>query len=197
MEPSDEDVVMWGLNRTAASPPTAAHHSFSNNASFSLAGLGLSSLSFDERIVLDIGSRLLKVGLSGEEQPRCVLPIFVASIDSPSTNAGLYEPGLDSRLMARRRRVLTDMLRMVYTRLVLTDPKQRKVVICDKVLMPMAIKQMVIEILFDVFETPALNFVSSDMLSLMCTGKSSGMVVDIGYLEATAVPVTIFEFKKL
>ncbi|KAJ3090322.1 hypothetical protein HK100_007487 [Physocladia obscura] len=205
----DDDYAtpQWGLHRTAASPQSA---SSSHSRSLSLATTGgllrrntasgsvsfapnaqrrLSAFGFEERIVLDVGSQFLKVGLSGEPRPFFVLPVFVAALDDPKVNAGLYEPNLNMTLMARRRNVLSELLLQVYSKYIITDSKQRKVIICDKVLMPIQIKSLITDVLFDLLQVPAINFVSADMLTLVTTGKRSGLIVDVGFHETTVVPI--------
>ncbi|KAJ3026919.1 UNVERIFIED_CONTAM: hypothetical protein HDU68_004843 [Siphonaria sp. JEL0065] len=190
--------TQWGLNRTVASASLPLPYQQQASMASLLSGTSTTSLlplrrhsvyGYEDRLVLDFGALHVKVGLSGESKPRYHLPITVPSFDDPSINAGLYEPTLDHRLTARRREALIDLFLSIYNKYILTDSKQRKVIICDKVLMPMPIKQLITDVLFRGFQVPAIHYANADLLALMCFGRGSGIVVDIGHLETTAVPV--------
>ncbi|KAJ3329631.1 hypothetical protein HDU76_007528, partial [Blyttiomyces sp. JEL0837] len=152
---------------------------------------------FEDRVVLDIGSLYIKVGLSGESKPRHIIPITMPVPMSGSLEAsrstqklcGLYKLQLDPELEQFRRELLTDHLMAVYNKYLLTDPKQRKVIICESPLMPLPIKQMIASILFDILQVPSITFVPSTLLALLTTGKNTGLVVDCGHLETTVVPI--------
>ncbi|KAI9347745.1 hypothetical protein BDR26DRAFT_1004848 [Obelidium mucronatum] len=190
--------TQWGLNRTvsSSSPPLPYHQQasmaslLSSASTTSLLPLRRHSVyGFEDRLVLDFGALHVKVGLSGEQKPRYHLPITVPSIEDPNYNAGLYEPMLDHRLIHQRREALIDLFLSIYNKYILTDSKQRKVIICDKVLMPMPIKLLIADVLYRVFQVPAIQFANADLLALMCFGRGTGIVIDIGHLETTVVPV--------
>ena len=82
-----------------------------------------------------------------------------------------------------------------YNRYLLTDPKQRTVVICEPPMMPIRIKEMIANILFHRLQVPALCFVPSHLLALLTTGESTGLVVDCGHLETTVLPVSIINYQ--
>jgi actin-related protein len=76
-------------------------------------------------------------------------------------------------------------------RLLLTDPKSRKVIICESPLVPIVVKQTIARILFDYFQVPSLSFVPIHLMALMTTGLTTGLVIDCGHLETTTLPVSI------
>ncbi|KAJ3246523.1 hypothetical protein HDU78_006743 [Chytriomyces hyalinus] len=184
----------WGLNRTASTTVSTPQHQSSTTSLLSLSSVSLASnalrrnslYGFEDRIVLDIGTSLLRAGISGEQRPRIVLDI---SVPDGSQTTGLYDLHLDPKLDMARRETLTSLLLLVYNKYLLTDPKQRKVIVAEKALMPTQIKLMIADILFRVLNVPAVQFASSELLTLLCTGKSSGLVVDIGPLETSVVPI--------
>ncbi|KAI8614333.1 actin-domain-containing protein [Chytriomyces sp. MP71] len=192
-----DELPNWGLNRTAgsgsSSPPVpSALAALGSFGSLSLVQAPLrrnSVYGFEDRVVMDIGSQLLRVGLSGEHKPRHVLVITVPDPLNPSTSVGLYDLHLTPRLEDARREALTSLLSTVYSKYLLTDPKQRKVIVTDKALLPLPVKECIARILLDTLRVPAVQFVSSELMSLAALGRSSGLVVDIGALETTVVPV--------
>lgn len=74
-------------------------------------------------------------------------------------------------------------------RLLLTDPKSRKVIICESPLVPIVVKQTIARLLFDYFQVPSLSFVPIHLMALLTTGLTTGLVIDCGHLETTTLPV--------
>jgi actin-related protein len=93
----------------------------------------------------------------------------------------------------------------VYVRSLLTDPKSRKVILVEHPLLPLYIKEIFANVLFgnlQVFsvvsylcsllktsKVPSVSFASNHLLSLLCVGRITGLVIDCGHLESTALPV--------
>ena len=93
----------------------------------------------------------------------------------------------------------------VYVRSLLTDPKSRKVILVEHPLLPLYIKDIFANVLFgnlqvclvvsylcsllETHKVPSVSFASSHLLSLLCVGRITGLVIDCGHLESTALPV--------
>ncbi|KAJ3417476.1 Actin- protein 10 [Chytridiales sp. JEL 0842] len=152
---------------------------------------------FEDRVVLDIGSLYIKVGLSGEAKPRHIVPFTIPVIAANTPEAsksgnrlhGLYHLELDNGTAELRKNLLTQHLMLVYSKYLLADPKQRKVIVCENTLMPMPIKQLVADILFNTLKVPSVSFLPSAVLALFTSGKSTGLVIDCGHLETTVLPI--------
>ncbi|KAF9427042.1 hypothetical protein BGZ94_005570 [Podila epigama] len=71
----------------------------------------------------------------------------------------------------------------------LTDPKQRKVIICESPLAPIALKQTIAKVLFDKLQVPSVSFTPSHLLALLTTGTATGLVIDCGHLETSVLPI--------
>ncbi|CAO3597823.1 unnamed protein product [Absidia cylindrospora] len=84
---------------------------------------------------------------------------------------------------------LKTLLHDIYFRLLLTDPKSRKVIICESPLVPIVVKQTIARLLFDYFQVPSLSFVPIHLMALLTTGLTTGLVIDCGHLETTTLPV--------
>ncbi|KAF9283603.1 hypothetical protein BGZ68_005248 [Mortierella alpina] len=80
---------------------------------------------------------------------------------------------------------LSEYLYDVYFKYLLTDPKQRKVIICESPLAPLALKQTIAKVLFEKLQASAFT-------SLLTTGISTGLVIDCGHLETSALPIYAF-----
>ena len=93
-------------------------------------------------------------------------------------------------------------------RYLMVDPKSRKVIIIESPLLPMLVKDRMARALFDnlmvettlkadlitthhVMQVPSISFTPGSLLALASCGRSSGLVVDCGWLETTITPVSV------
>ncbi|KAI9197307.1 actin family [Polychytrium aggregatum] len=148
----------------------------------------------EDRIVLDLGSRYLKCGFSGESKPRHVLPVAIPVFSQDGSRSGkkmvtLFQLESDPAVLESIRNVLSDLFYQTFHQYLLTDPKQRSVIICENLLMPIAIKKLICDVLFNELEVPSISFVPSHVLALLACGKTTGLVVDIGHLELSVLPI--------
>ncbi|KAI0077080.1 actin-domain-containing protein [Panus rudis PR-1116 ss-1] len=143
----------------------------------------------EDRIIIDPGSRIWKVGFSGEGKPR---DVFVARRKEGGTlwNLNRAATGPDreeeDRLLEAR---LQDCLRAVFHDSLLTDPKSRKVILIEHPLLPIHVKEKMARILFNNLQVPSVSFASSPLLSLLAAGRLTGLVLDCGHLESTVLPI--------
>ncbi|PWN52568.1 actin-like ATPase domain-containing protein [Violaceomyces palustris] len=166
----------------------------------------------EDRVILDIGSRVSKFGFSGEARPRIILDSLLISRPPPSTLESyastastssiasddcLWDPNFEmcsseakrsekeALLLAR----LTQLLRRAYTQHLMVDPKQRKVIIIENAFMPTIVKDTLCRILFSNLQVPSVSFIPLHLLGLVATGRLTGLVLDCGYLESSIVPI--------
>ncbi|KAI0833618.1 actin-domain-containing protein [Trametes gibbosa] len=149
----------------------------------------------EDRIILDPGSRLWKVGFSGEGKPR---DVFLAE---GQTGRSLWTLNRASKLAEREEEdkileaKLQACLRSVFHNSLLTDPKSRKVILVEHPLLPLHIKEIIARVLFNNLQVPSISFASSHLLALLAAGRITGLVLDCGHLETTVLPV--FSFRPL
>ncbi|KAI0707248.1 actin-domain-containing protein [Earliella scabrosa] len=149
----------------------------------------------EDRIILDPGSRVWKVGFSGEGKPRDVFcaggesgePLWTLNRASKPAEREEEDRILEARLQA--------CLRSVFHNSLLTDPKSRKVILVEHPLLPLHIKEIMARILFNNLQVPSISFASSHLLALLAAGRVTGLVLDCGHLESTVLP--IFSFRPL
>ncbi|KAF9000665.1 actin-domain-containing protein [Cyathus striatus] len=142
----------------------------------------------EDRVVIDPGSLIWKVGFSGEGRPRdvfyarekCATPLWNLSRANDAAERAEDDRLLDIWLQTCLRSVFHDSL--------LTDPKARKVILVEHPLQPLYIKDMIARILFE-NQVPSVSFASSHLLSLFAVGRITGLVLDCGYLESVALPI--------
>ncbi|KAG9295204.1 hypothetical protein G9A89_006185 [Geosiphon pyriformis] len=166
----------------------------------------------EDRIVLDVGSLYIKAGFSGESRPRHVVPIFAGNMkahwEPDLTGSGGFQRdcgegcriiggfselfelnvGRTSEELESLYDKMAHYLREIYFRYLLTDPKQRKVVLCESPMMPLKLKQLIAKVLFENLQVPSISFAPSHMLALLTTGCTTGLVVDCGHLETSVMP---------
>ncbi|KDN48225.1 actin-like ATPase domain-containing protein [Tilletiaria anomala UBC 951] len=162
----------------------------------------------DDRVVLDIGSRVTKFGFSGEPTPRgiissIVLPPEWSSFERKGDNGkgkgkerALEEGDQDMCLWSydlsrcegeaeRRaaRRLLEaqveELIRNIYVQHLRVDTKQRHVLILDSPSTPLPLRKVLLKVLFSQFRVPSVAFLSSPLMALMATGRITGLVVDV------------------
>ncbi|KAI0696903.1 actin-domain-containing protein [Cytidiella melzeri] len=146
----------------------------------------------EDRIIMDPGSRIWKVGFSGEGKPRNVLYADVETgkpLWTLNRAPNLADREEEDRILRAR---LQTSLRAVFHDSLLTDPKSRKVIIIENPLLPLHIKDMLAGILFNNLQVPSISFASSHLLSLLAAGRVTGLVLDCGHLESTAMPICSF-----
>ncbi|KAH0585318.1 hypothetical protein H2248_008559 [Termitomyces sp. 'cryptogamus'] len=142
----------------------------------------------EDRVVIDPGSRIWKVGFSGEGRPR---DVFFAN---KKTGAPLWNLQRATDLAERDEEEklleisLQTCLRSVFHDSLLTDPKARKVILVEHPLLPLYIKDIIARILFE-NNVPSVSFASSHLLSLFAVGRITGLVLDCGHLESVALPI--------
>ncbi|KAL4258600.1 actin family protein [Pleurotus pulmonarius] len=143
----------------------------------------------EDRIVIDPGSRIWKVGFSGEGKPRDVFYADGATGDAlwgldratDPVQRAEEDTILQVKLEARLRSVFHDSL--------LTDPKSRKVILVEHPFLPLHIKDILARVLFQNLQVPSISFASSHLLSLFASGRITGLVLDSGHHESVAIPI--------
>ncbi|GAA5847043.1 hypothetical protein JCM9279_002664 [Rhodotorula babjevae] len=187
----------------AASP----HYTTSLRSRHSLYGT-------EDRVVLDLGSSVWKVGFSGEPQPRACASVArevarergrgpaAASVGASigarggaaaeEAGAALWglEKGEPSEVewTVREERVKR-LLRRLWFEDLMIDPKTRKVIVLENPLLRNRVKEMIARVLFDNLQIPSMSFACSPLLALMAAGTVTGLVVDVGHLETTVLPI--------
>lgn len=74
-------------------------------------------------------------------------------------------------------------------RYLVTESRSRKVIVVENPLLPDPIKRIITDVLLDNLQVRSMSFASSPVLSLMASGRTTGLVVDVGFHESTVIPV--------
>lgn len=82
-----------------------------------------------------------------------------------------------------------DIFRDIYFEQLQTDPKQRRVIIAENPFLSSPVKFAIMSVLFSNLQVPSVSFTPSPLLSLISAGRTTGLVVDVGYLQTVVSPV--------
>ncbi|KAG1722571.1 actin family [Suillus lakei] len=143
----------------------------------------------EDRVVIDPGSRIWKVGFSGEGKPRDVFYADAKNYGSLWSWSRATDPAEKAEQDNTLAISLERCMRSVFHESLLAEPKARKVILVEHPLMPLYIKDMLAGILFSNLQVPSISFASSHLLSLLSVGRITGLVLDCGHLESTALPI--------
>jgi len=159
----------------------------------------------ENALVLDNGSRSLKGGVSGDELPRVVIPSLVGRTKQSAGASSSSEYYVGSTAQ-RRRSLLTlrhpvqyglvkswgDMEKLwehTFTEELQLDPSQHPVLLTETPLNPTTDREMMSEIMFEKFQTPALCVAIQSVLAMYAAARTSGLVLDCGEGVTHSVPV--------
>ncbi|KAH8083010.1 actin-domain-containing protein [Filobasidium floriforme] len=84
---------------------------------------------------------------------------------------------------------LIKVLRDVYYKYLLTESRSRRVIVVENPFLPDPIKRIIGEVLLDNLQVRSVSFTPAPILALMAVGRTTGLVLDVGYRESTVVPV--------
>lgn len=84
---------------------------------------------------------------------------------------------------------LKEFIEGLYFKYLAVNPRDRKVLVVESVLSTKSFRSTLARVLFKHFEVPGLLFVPSHLMALATLVVDSGIVVDVGYTEASVIPV--------
>ncbi|XP_077416823.1 actin, cytoplasmic-like isoform X2 [Vanacampus margaritifer] len=157
-------------------------------------------------LVVDNGSGICKAGFAGDYAPRVVFPSVVGR---PKHQAATVDVGhLDSLVgneAQKKREVLTinypikhgivtnwDDMEKIWRHTfheLGANPEERHVLLTEAPLNPKLNREMMAEIMFETFNTPAMHVAMQPVLSLYLAGRTTGIVIDSGDDITRMVPV--------
>ncbi|XP_055911230.1 actin-related protein 10 [Eupeodes corollae] len=135
-------------------------------------------------VVLDIGTAYTKIGFAGEAHPRFIIP-SESYLSSTGDIEKLFNYSSKTELYDH----MVDFLQTIFFKHVLVSPKDRKVVMVENIFGETIIRETIAEVLFKHFEVSSILFVPTHLIALSTLAVPSGVVVDMGYNEATVVPI--------
>ncbi|XP_034946973.1 actin-related protein 10 [Chelonus insularis] len=145
---------------------------------------GARFISDKQIVVLDIGSAYTKFGYVGEATPRGIIR---TEIKSPETKkiCKIYKYNDIEDLY----QLLVEFLHAIFFKHVLITPKDVKMIIVESLLTPSKFRDTLAKVLFRHFEVGSLMFLPTHLVTISTLGWDTVLVLDVGYQEATLIPV--------
>jgi len=159
-------------------------------------------------IVIDNGSGIVKAGIAGEERPRAVFPSIIgrpmyrAVIPGMGATNDMYvgeeaqaKRGILKLSYPLEHGTVTNWEDMealwnhTFYNELRVDPSEQPVLLTEPPLNPKANREKMQEIMFEVFEVPALYVAIQAVLALYASGRTTGIVLDSGDGVSHTVPI--------
>ncbi|KAI9015056.1 actin-related protein [Gaertneriomyces semiglobifer] len=161
----------------------------------------------NQPVVIDNGSGVIKAGFAGDDQPKCYFSSFVGRPKHLRVMAGAVE---GDTFIGRKAQELRGLLRIKYPMEhgIVTDwadmekiwsfvyeeelkilSEEHPVLLTEAPLNPRSNRDQAAQILFETFNVPALFMSIQAVLALYASGRTTGIVLDVGDGATHAVPV--------
>ncbi|XP_040284133.1 actin-related protein T3 [Bufo bufo] len=162
---------------------------------------------FQTAVVIDNGSGLIKIGISGDKEPRFTYSNIIGRSKAKSVMIGAGQRDFFVGQEAQSKRgilaikypvehgVITSWEDMeliwkhAYSHNLKMNPSERPVLITEPPLNPLSNREKMAEVFFEKFEVPAMYVAIQAVLALYSSGKVTGCVLDIGDGVTHSVPI--------
>ncbi|KAF0289921.1 Beta-centractin [Amphibalanus amphitrite] len=163
---------------------------------------------FNQPVVIDNGSGVIKAGFAGDQTPKCHFPNYVGRPKHVRVMAGALEGDIFVGPKAEEHRGLlsirypmehgivtdwNDMERIwqyIYSKDQLkTSSEEHPVLLTEAPLNPKKNREKSADLFFETLQVPALFVSMQAVLSLYATGRTTGVVLDAGDGVTHAVPI--------
>lgn len=145
---------------------------------------GVRFLSNKQMVIFDIGSAYTKFGYAGEPTPRGIIR---TEIKCPETKElrRIYDYKNTEDLY----QLLVEFLHALFFRHVVLSPKDARIVVLESLLSPTQFRNTLAKVLFRHFEIGSLMLLPTHLATISTLGINSALVLDVGYKEATLIPI--------
>lgn len=132
-------------------------------------------------IVIENGPGAIKSGFANETTPSVIIPNTVTLADGSTVNA--FEQGCVANWEG-----VQQIWSQIFSRL-RVDPSAQPVLLTERAQIRKADRQKITQIMFETFKVPALYVANNASLALYQSGRTTGVVVHMGYDVLHVVPI--------
>ncbi|KAJ5076013.1 actin-7-related [Anaeramoeba ignava] len=158
-------------------------------------------------IVIDNGSRYTKAGFAGDDLPRSVFETVIGKPINPRIFIGSekkeYYIGDEARSKMGILRLrypiengtvsnwdeMSKIWKFIFEEELRVESEEYSVLLSEKSFNPKSNREKAMEIMFEEFKVPGFCLVNSGVLSLYSTGRTTGVVVEIGDSVLQSIPI--------
>ncbi|GAW22058.1 hypothetical protein ANO14919_115930 [Xylariales sp. No.14919] len=207
--------IRAGAHSTAApGPPQTPARPITST----LGSPSTSSRVDDDPIVIELGSRKLRIGFAGDAAPKRVVT-FSPDQQRRTGDFRAWEPDFASQWRCRASgkpwgadhelwrldirgqdlAVVSDKLerelRDAFFKYLLIDAKPRKATLVLPPTLPIPLLSSTLDTIFHHFHAPTISLLSSPVMTAFAAGTRSGLIVDLGWHETTVTAV--YEYREV
>ncbi|TQN70461.1 Actin-related protein 10 [Colletotrichum shisoi] len=195
----------------------AIPHTPSRNIS-STFGSPSSLRAEDENVLIELGSRFIKLGFAGESAPKAILSLGPEQLrrvgdfrtwDSEHKDDWRRRPvgknwGADHELWQYDVRTvdlglvedkIDRAIREALNKFMLIDSRPRRTSLVLSSSIPLPLLSATLDVLFHRFQAPTVSLMSSAVMSTVGAGTRSALVVDLGWAETTLT--SVYEYREV
>ncbi|XP_058801808.1 actin-related protein 10 [Phymastichus coffea] len=145
---------------------------------------GMRYISDNLIVVLDIGSAYTKYGYVGEAAPRGIIRTEIKCPESKEVRQIFSYTDKDDLYQ-----LLVEFLHYIFFKRVVISPKDIRIVIVQSPLIPTVFRNTLAKVMFQHFEVGSLMMLPTHLMAISVLGNETALVLDVGYKEATVIPV--------
>ncbi|KJH40371.1 Actin [Dictyocaulus viviparus] len=163
-------------------------------------------------VVFDAGSHSLRVGFAGEEYPKGDIPSFVAVQETEADEDVDMDGGPESNNVKKKRNVFIGTTKIVvprknttihvedwemfenlldhsYSEILHSEAQYHPALFTESAWNEKSKRERLTEIMFEKYNIPAFFLCKNAVLTAFANGRTSGLVVDSGATQTSAIPV--------
>uniref|UniRef100_A0A7S1PY26 Actin n=1 Tax=Neobodo designis TaxID=312471 RepID=A0A7S1PY26_NEODS len=152
----------------------------------------------DNAVVIDLGTGSTRIGFSGDDAPRLEAPTVISTAKDGTVEC--FSKAYKARETTPVTRVmdrglvkdwagLEHIMMHVYELLNLSNDPNAPVLISEAALVPKEQREQMVQLLFEKVKINSLYFSTAPVLSLYSSGRTTGMVVEMGHGTCHTVPI--------
>ncbi|CAG0895603.1 unnamed protein product, partial [Darwinula stevensoni] len=161
-------------------------------------------------VVFDVGSQSLRAGYAGEDSPKAEIPSFVGVYEEEverdgnksmekkylidSTAIRVPKQGVEMQTYLKDGMIedwdlFEKVLDFTYKKYIQSESLYHPVLISEAPWNLKAKREKLVELMFEKYQVPAFYLVKNAVLACFANGRSTGLVLDSGATQTSAIPV--------